>query len=608
MLANCHLSRLIHEQARRYGNRTALSYRDYELNKWIPVSWTRFSETVSTVSRALLSLGVGTQEFLAVFSQNKPECLYVDFGAYGIRAVTIPFYATSSGAQVKYMVHDAGVRYLFVGEQEQYDTAFGVIALCPSLEKIIIFDRSVQKNKKDHLSIYFDEFLALGADTSSQPEVERRMSEATYDDLINILYTSGTTGVSKGVMLTATMYHEGFRVNDLVLPLSEKDVFLDFLPFTHVFERAWAYLGLAEGAQLAVNLRPTDVLRSLQEVHPTCMSAVPRFWEKVYQGVLDKMEQGSAVERKMIASAIETGKRYMDYKSRGAVPPLGLTLKYKFFERTVIAQLKKTLGLERGNFFPTAGVAVPSEVERFVHAAGIDMVVGYGLTESTATVSCDVPGKPYHIGSVGRIVDGLEVRFGENNEVLLRGKTITPGYYNKESATKAAIDVEGWFHTGDAGYMKDGELYLTERIKDLFKTSNGKYIAPQMIETKLVVDRYIDQVVIVANGYKFVSALIVPDYKLLEQYARENGILFGNHEGLCRDPQVVRFIADRINTLQQDLANYERIKSFRLLPEPFSLERGELTNTLKIRRKVVYENYADTIEQMYAEAEKHPAH
>lgn len=608
MLMNCHLSRLIQEQARRYGKRTALSFRDYEAGKWVSVSWNSFARTVDDVSRALLSQGVAVQENVAVFSQNKPECLYVDFGAYAVRAVTVPFYATSSGAQVKYMIHDAGVRFVFVGEQEQYDVAIGVIPLCPTLERIIIFDPSVRKKPGDHLSVYFDEFLRWGEGPAHEAERENRQAAASFDDVVNILYTSGTTGNSKGVILTAGMYHEGFRANDLALPLREKDIQLNFLPFTHVLERAWSYLGLAEGAQLAINLRPTDVLQSLKEVHPTCMCAVPRFWEKVYHAVLERMENGTATERRLISAALETGKAYMGYKSQGKVPPLGLSMKYKFFERTIIAYLKREIGLERGHFFPTAGAAVPSVIEEFVHAAGLDMVVGYGLTESTATVSCDVPGIPYHIGSVGRIIDGLEVRIGENSEILLRGKTITPGYYRKPEATREAIDDEGWFHTGDAGYLKDGELYLTDRIKDLFKTSNGKYIAPQFIETKLVVDRYIDQVVVVANEHKFVSALIVPNYALLEQLALGLGLPASDHARLCRDPKVIHFVADRINTLQQDLANYERVKRFVLLPRPFTMENGEMTNTLKIRRKVVYEHYAADIARMYAEAEteSHP--
>lgn len=607
MQNNCHLSRLIHEQAKKYGGRTAMSYRDYDAGRWVPISWNKFSQNVKKVSFALLRLGVKVQENIAVFSQNMPETHYVDFGAYGIRVTTIPFYATSSGAQVTYMLNDAKIRFLFVGEQQQYDVAFSVISVAQTLEKIIIFDPKVKRDAKDHLSVYLGDFLRDGVQGDLAPlqeEYRRRQAEASYDDLCNILYTSGTTGQSKGVMLTYGQYHEGFRVNDACLPFGENDVVLNFLPYTHIFERAWCYLGFTEGAQQCVNLRPADVLQSMQEVHPTCMSAVPRFWEKVYQAVLEKMEQGSFMERRLIREALEIGERYwLKYKSRGKDAPMWLALQYRLYDKTIIRLLRKTLGLERANFFPTAGAAVSPEVEKFVHAAGIFMVVGYGLTESLATVSCDVPGKPVTMGSVGRPVAGLEIKFGENDEILLRGKTITPGYYKKESTTKEAIDSDGWFHTGDAGYMKNGELFLRERIKDLFKTSNGKYIAPQMIESKLVLDRYFDQAVIVADQRKFVSALIVPNYGLLEKYAREHGLETEMREELCVHPDIVNFFAERIDTLQQDLAHYEQIKRFLLLPQPFTMENGELTNTLKVRRRVVYEHYADKIEKIYADAE-----
>ena len=602
MLNTSLFSVLIHEQAQRYGDKAALTYRDYGKNEWIPVSWKQFSDTVRKVSAALLAYGVEVQENLAVFSQNMPECLYVDFGAYGVRAVTIPFYATSSESQVVYMVNDAEVRYLFVGEQYQYDTALRCMPHCPTLQKLIIFDPAVVKSPHDKVSVYFNEFLEQADGQDYAAEVEKRAGELQLDDLANILYTSGTTGASKGVMLTHRMYHDAIIANDAVLPLGEKDVALDFLPFTHVFERAWSYLCLSEGARLAINLRPTDVLQSLQEVHPTCMCAVPRFWEKVYAGVQEKIRRSNPVQRKLLHEALLIGKIYnIRYKMRGLLPPVSLRLRYAFFEKTVIALLKKTLGLERANFFPTAGAAIPPTVEEFVHSAGINMLAGYGLTESTATVSCDHVGRYKTIGSVGRLIDGLELKFGEDNEILLRGGTITKGYYRKEGATHAAIDEDGWFHTGDAGYMKNGELFLTDRIKDLFKTSNGKYIAPQMIESKLVVDRYIDQIVVIADQRKFVSALIVPEYNLLEEFAARHHILYNDIVDLCRNEAINKMLLFRINTLQQEFAHYERVKRITLLPEPFSMEKGELTNTLKVKRPVVNKNYAAEIEAMYAD-------
>ena len=602
MLNETPLSRVIHAQAEKYGERVALRYRDYDLNQWKDISWNEFSRRVRLVSNALLHLGVEVQENIATFSQNKPECMFVDFGSYGIRAVTIPFYATSSETQVKYMVSDANVRYIFVGEQYQYDIALRVMQIGPHVKKLIIFDPKVKRNPQDKTSMYFDEFLRLGEEHPNQAEVDKRSAELQPDDLANILYTSGTTGLSKGVMQTHRQYATAFRGHVTALNLSDKDVILNFLPFTHIFERAWSYLCICYGCTLCVNLRPQDVLQSMLEVHPTCMSAVPRFWEKVYAGVLEKINNSPAVQRTLMLDALRVGKEYnVKYRMRGLVPPIGLKIKYKFYEKTIIALLLKNLGLERQNFFPTAGAAVPVEVEEFVHACGIGMIVGYGLTESTATVSCDRWNKPISLGSVGRVLDGVEVKIGENNEILLKGETITQGYYRKAEVTANAIDKDGWFHTGDAGYLKDGELFLTDRIKDLFKTSNGKYIAPQMIETKLVVDRYIDQIVIIADQHKFVSALVIPDYHVIEEWAKKHGISYANRAELCKNPDVVRLVMDRIETLQQEFAHYEQVKRITLLPEPFSMERGELTNTLKVKRPVVYQNYKEEIEKMYEE-------
>lgn len=595
------LSILVHDQARVYGNRTALRYRDYSVGIWKDISWNEFSSRVRELSNAMLSIGVEEQENMAVFSQNMPEVLMVDFAAYAIRAVTIPMYATSSEMQVKYIVSDASIRYIFVGEQEQYDIAFRVLKLGSSLEKLIIFDRNVQRNPEDNISIYLDDFRK-GHDNRYEEEIERRTKTVQSQDLANILYTSGTTGLSKGVMLTHEMYNSALSAHYGVLPLSDKDIILNFLPFTHVLERGWSYLCIANGCTMAVNLRPADVLQSLREVHPTCMCAVPRFWEKVYAGVRERMEKSSPMQKLLLEDALRVGHAYnVDYKMKGITPPIGLRMQYSLYENTIIAFLKKQLGLERANFFPTAGAAVPTVIEDFVRSAGLNMVVGYGLTESTATVSIDRLGMPISIGSVGRLLDGVEIKFGENDEILLKGKTITKGYYRKAEVTELSIDQDGWFHTGDAGYIKDGELFLTDRIKDLFKTSNGKYISPQLIESKLCVDKYIDQIVVVAEQRKFVSALVIPQYDLLMELAKDYGVECRSNEELCTNPRVVKFMMYRIETLQQEFAHYEQIKKITLLPEPFSMEKGELTDTLKVKRAVLYKNYREQIEKMYEE-------
>ena len=597
-----HLSVLVHRRAEKYGDKVALKYRDYETSQWIPITWNQFSQTVRQVANALVELGVQEEENIGIFSQNKPECLYVDFGAFANRAVTIPLYATSSPAQAQYIINDAQIRYIFVGEQFQYDAAFSVFGFCQSLQQLIIFDRAVVRDPRDMTSIYFDEFLETGKALPNNDIVEERTSRASDDDLANILYTSGTTGEPKGVMLHHSNYMEAFRIHDIrLVDMTDQDVSMNFLPLTHVFEKAWTYLCIHKGVQICINLRPVDIQTTIKEIRPTLMCSVPRFWEKVYAGVQEKIAQETGLKKAMMLDAIKVGKIHnIDYLRKGKTPPLMNQLKYKFYEKTVYALLKKTIGIVNGNFFPTAGAAVPDEICEFVHSVGINMLVGYGLTESTATVSCFL-NKGYEIGSVGTIMPDVEVKIGEENEILLRGKTITKGYYKKAEATAAAIDKDGWFHTGDAGYMKDGQLYLTERIKDLFKTSNGKYISPQALETKLAIDRYIDQIAIIADQRKFVSALIVPVYGFVKDYAKEKGIEYKDMEELLQHPKVIGLFRARIDTLQQQFAHYEQVKRFTLLPEPFSMERGELTNTLKLKRPVVAKNYKELIDKMYEE-------
>ena len=597
-----HLSVLVHRQAQKYGDKTALRYRDYQTAQWIPISWNQFSETVKQAASSLVALSVEEEENIGIFSQNKPECLFVDFAAFANRAVTVPLYATSSPAQAQYIINDAQIRFLFVGEQFQYDAAFSIFGFCPSLQQIIIFDRDVVKDPRDVSSIYFDEFLEMGEGLPHNEVVEERTSRASEDDLANILYTSGTTGEPKGVMLHHSCFLEAFRIHDIrLVDMTDEDVSMNFLPLTHVFEKAWSYLCIYKGVQICVNLRPADIQMTIKEIRPTLMCSVPRFWEKVYAGVQEKIAETTGIKKTLMMDAIRVGRIHnIDYIRQGKTPPLMLHLKYKFYEKTIYSLLKKTIGIENGNFFPTAGAAVPDEICEFVHSVGIDMLVGYGLTESTATVSCTSK-TGYDIGSVGVVLPGIEVKIGEDNEILLRGKTITKGYYKKAEATAAAIEPDGWFHTGDAGYFKNGQLFLTERIKDLFKTSNGKYIAPQALETKLVIDRYIDQIAIIADQRKFVSALIVPVYGYVKEYAKEKGIEYKDMAELLQHPKIVGLFRARIETLQQQFAHYEQIKRFTLLPEPFSMERGELTNTLKLKRAVVSENYKDIIEQMYEE-------
>lgn len=602
MQVKSHLSVLIHDLANKYGDKTALTFKKFGSDKWQSVSWNQFSLRVKQVSNALLNIGAKPHDKIAVFSQNCVHYLYTDFGAYGIKVCSIPFYATSSEQQIQYMINDGQVRFLFVGEQDQYDKAHRVFALCPSLERIIIFDSSVRISTHDPAALYFKDFIKLGENLPRQTEVEALYQSASMDDMANILYTSGTTGDSKGVMLTYGQYDAALRANDEVVPVSEKDRVINFLPFTHIFERGWSYLCLSEGAQLFINTYPHEIQESMRQVHPTCMSSVPRFWEKVYIAVKAKMDEAGSVQKKLFYHALAVGrKRNIEYIANGKRPPLTLELEYKIINKTILSMVRKQLGLEHPNIFPTAGAYVSPEVEEFILSVGIGMVVGYGLTESLATVSCVHLDKKFTIGSVGRPISSIQIKIGEDNEILLKGPTITKGYYHRDTTNAKVFDEEGFFRTGDAGYMKDGELFLTERIKDLFKTSNGKYIAPQQVESLLLVDKFIDQVAVIADQRKFVSALIVPEFRLVEDWAREHHIAFGSREDLCANEQVKKMLQERINTLQQQLAYYEQIKRITLLPHHFSMESGELTNTLKIRRPIINKNYQAEIDKMYEE-------
>ena len=600
MQTNSHLSVLIHDQARKYGNRSVLTFRPFGSLQWKTVTWNQFSLRVKQVSNAMLNLNIKPQENIAVFAQNCIHYLYTDFGAYGVKAVSIPFYATSSETQIQFMINDAQVRVLFVGEQEQYDKALRVFTLCPSLERIIIFDESVRISPNDPNAMYFSDFLKLGEGLPRQTEVENLWKTADFNDICNILYTSGTTGDSKGVVLTYGQYQAALEANDKCVSVGEGDRSISFLPLTHIFERGWAYLCLSEGAEIIINTYPKEIQDSMRQTHPTCMSSVPRFWEKVYQAVKDKIDRSGAVQKKMFAYALSVGRKYnIEYLSHAKRPPLPLALEYKVVDKTILSLVRKTMGLINPNIFPTAGAYVSPEVEEFIHSIGLNMVVGYGLTESLATVSCDHLSDGYTLGSVGRPIEGIQIKIGENDEILLKGPTITRGYYKRDSINAVSFDEDGFFHTGDSGYLKDGELFLKERIKDLFKTSNGKYIAPQQIEALLLVDKFVDQAAVIADQRKFVSALIVPAYSQLEEWARDNVVSYSTIDELCAHPKVNAMMKERIDTLQQTLSHYEQIKRFTILPKPFSMESGELTNTLKLRRQVVNKNYRVFIDKMY---------
>ncbi len=597
-----HFAELIHRQAEKYGNRTALKHRDNATGKWLKISWREFSDKVMLTAKAMAEFGIKVQENIGVYSQNMPQCLYTDFGAYGNRVVSIPMYATNSPGQIENIINDAKIHTLFVGEQLQYNNAFKVQKDSKYLERLVVFDPAVKMNPEDKTSIYFDDFLRLGDNAHAESTVKIRMTEAVPEDLATIIYTSGTTGESKGVMLPHSCYLEAMRIHDVRLPLvTDKDLSMSFLPMTHIFEKAWCYYCLHKGVTIAINQDPKMIQKTLPEVHPTLMCNVPRFWEKVYAGVHEKINSASPAMKKIFLDAIETGRKYnLEYKNKGIPAPCGLKLKFQFYNKTVFTLLKRVLGIERGRFFPVAGAPLSDTVNEFLQSVNIPIAYGYGLSETTATV-CFYPEIGFQFGSIGEVMPGVQVKIDPgNNEILVKGKTVMSGYYNKPEETKKAFTEDGFFRTGDAGRLEGNTLFFTERIKDLYKTSNGKYIAPQAIEMVMSGDNYIEQIAVIGDQRKFVSALIVPAYPLLEKYAGEKGISFESREELVKNKDIIRFIEARVEEHQKNLASYEKIKRFTLLPEPFMMG-CELTDTLKLRRPVVLQKYATEIEAMYEE-------
>lgn len=596
-----HLSILPHKQAQKYGKRTALKYYNEIDKKWKSISWRNFSRDIMRVAWSMAELGVKEEDRIGVYSQNVPQYLITDFASFANRCIAIPIYATSSTSQVEYIVNDAQIKLLFVGDQFQYNNAYKVQQDSSVLEHLVIYNPEVVKHPADKTSIYFDEFIAMGENSNAEVTVRVRTKSRKDSDVACIIYTSGTTGEPKGVVLTHATFLEVFRIHDIRLPhMTDKERSMCFLPLAHVFEKAWSFYALHKGMRLIVNKDAPNIQKSIKQMNPTVMCSVPRFWEKVYSGVQEKINSSKGLMKWLYTHSIRTGKKYnLDYKNKGLKAPLGTSIKFFFYKNTVFRVLKMVIGIQRGKMFPCAGSPLSDTVNEFLQSVDIPIVVGYGLTETCATVTCYPPNEPFVLSSVGVIMPDLEVKIGENNEILVKGKTVMREYYNKPEETAAVFTEDGFFRTGDAGTYENGVLTITERIKDLYKTSNGKYIAPQAIETRVSEDKFFDTVVVIADDRKFVSALIVPDFPILKEYADENGIKYNDINDLIENEEILRMLDGRIELKQASFAPFEKIKRYRLIAEPFTMEGGELTNTLKVKRKAVAQKYKDLIDTMY---------
>ena len=594
---------LLPQQVERFGDREQLRYRDYATGQWTSMSWRQFKHNVDRLAKSLCRLGIDVQDRLCIFSQNCPEILVAHFAAFCNRAVPVPIYATSSCDEAAYIINDSGAKLLLAGDQAQYDIAVKLLELCPELKHVVTLNPTLQRHDSDKRIITWTELLALDDnDGDEAATVKQRSDEGVDSDLMYLIYTSGTTGVPKGVMLTHSNFNAAMWAHVQRLPLHpDTDLSLSFLPFSHVFELGFTMVCMTVGIRVAINYDPHEIQRAVKEVQPTIMCSVPRFWEKVYTAIHDNFEAAPPVLRMLVKRAITVGKtRNIKYARLGKKAPLLIEKQYEYFEKKVFARLRAAIGIEHGNFFPTAGAMLSDNITEFLHAVGINIVIGYGLTETNASV-CFYENDGWTLGTVGYPIPSLNVKIGDNNEILVQGPTVMKGYYNKPEETAAVLDADGWFHTGDCGEINElGQIILTERLKDLYKTSNGKYIAPQMLETALGQDKYIDQVAIIGDGRKYVSALIVPDFDELKAYAEKQKIAFASIEELVNNADIHRMMERRIEGYQKDLASYEQIKRFVLLPRAFTMESGELTNTLKIRRAVINKRFAPLIDAMYA--------
>lgn len=595
---------LISNQAKKYGNREVLRYRDYVTDQWTSMSWNNFKQDIERCANALLLAGVEQQGKVAVFSQNCPEILITHFASFFNRAVPVPIYATSSKDEAAYIINDSGATVLMAGDQEQFDIAMQLFDVCPSLKLVVVMNTKVEVDPHLEKVTTWRRFLRDGAQAGdlARSALAKRMDEGRPDDLMYLIYTSGTTGQPKGVMLTHSNFGAAMLAHGMRLTyVDDNDVSLSFLPLSHIFELGWTMFCLIHGLVVAINYNPKDIQRAVKEIGPNCMCSVPRFWEKVYTAIMDNVNGAKPVVKTLFKTAIRVGKaRNIKYARNGQKAPYLIEKQYQYFEKKVFSRLRRAIGVENGKLFPTAGAMLSDNITEMLHAVGINIVIGYGLSETNASV-CFYPNTGWELGTIGEPIPGVKVKIGDQNEILVKGPTVMRGYYNKPEETAQAIDADGWFHTGDCGELTEkGHLVMTERLKDLYKTSNGKYIAPQMLETLLAQDKYMAQVAVIGDGRKYVSALIVPDFDELSMWATKRKIKFKNNEELVNNPKTHEMIEKLINEYQKNLASYEQIKRFVLLPRPFTMESGELTNTLKIKRVVVNKRYAKLIDAMYA--------
>ena len=594
-LEKFHLVTRLASQAAHYGDREALRY--WENGQLCSLSWRVFYEEIQKIANALLHYQVGVQENIGIFAPNSPQWTMVDMAAAHIRACAVPIYATNTADQAAYIINNAGIKILFVGEKEQYEKVAQIRQACPELQLVVLFNEALHKEGGASVCT-LSQFIAAPQGKIYEAELKERFHQRNLQDFYTIIYTSGTTGNPKGVLIDYENVAYQFINHDDRLAVVEGNVSMSFLPLSHVYERMWVAYVFHKGVINCYLDDTNRVAEALKEVKPHYMCVVPCLLEKIYTKIYENVQKQSVVKRIVFATATRIAKIQLGRTKKGKYPSFILKKLYNLADKLVFQKLKAALG---GNIqmIPCGGALLEPSIGRFFRAIGVNVTLGYGMTETTATVSCWDDHK-FKLKSVGTLMPYVQAKIGENNEILLKGGSISKGYYNNPEENAKAFTEDGYLRTGDAGYLdKEGNLYITERIKELMKTSNGKYIAPQQIEGKVGKDSFIEQIAVIADARKYVSALIVPNYEALAEYAKSLNLKYKNYSDLIKNSQIVEFFQKRLQHLQQELAAYEQIKKFTLLTTPFSINNDELTPTLKLKRKNIYKNYFREIEAMY---------
>jgi long-chain acyl-CoA synthetase len=584
---------MFEQSVQQYGSKPALAHKP-KGGTYQDISYTQLGESVDAFSKGLSTLGVQKDDRVALLSENRPEWAITDFGSLKAGAVTVPMFPTLTAAQVSYILNDSGAKVICVSTEAQLKKMLSIRDAVPTLEHIILFDAS--ENETPEGIIQFEDVCGNAEESTSDAS-----SDANEDDIATIIYTSGTTGNPKGVMLTHVNFISNLHACKSLIDVGETDALLSFLPLSHVFERLGGhYVPLLSGAKVAYAESTFTVARNMQEVSPTMMLSVPRLYETMHDRILGAVQAGSPLKQKIFHWGVSVGSAVSSAIQQGKNPSAILQLKQSIADKLVFAKLKAATG-GRLRFFVSGGAALPQAIAEFFHAAGILILEGYGLTETAPVISMNHPEK-WKFGTVGVPVPGVEVKIAEDGEILTRGPHVMKGYFNNEAETAEVIDADRWFHTGDIGIIDvDGFVKITDRKKNIIVLSNGKNVAPQPIESELVQSPFISQIMLIGNERKNLAALIVPNFDALKAWAAENGVETDDLSAMLRAREIQQLIQREIRSRLTDFADFEQVRRFSLLEKEFSQEADEMTPTLKLKRNVIIEKYADVIDGMYPE-------